>query len=196
MTARPRAGAAPLSWRAAAVAIALLCIVSPACAATDIVTCFGLYYQQEIIATSYQGPLDFLRDSHHATAQEVLKASATRAVIADQRNGYLQIDDSSGTDQVLTMAIYRKADGSSVLVVGSSNCADACTFAVQFFSISDWHLVEIAPDAIVPSIAPAQFIKPGRSYAPAGCLDYSEGELRASLRRNQTHAGAVVRLRG
>jgi hypothetical protein len=141
--------------------------VSKARAGDDIVGYFDLYYQQQVVGTSYQGPLGFLHDAatQHFSAAQVLKASSARIVIEDRRNGYLQIDDSSDTDQILTMATYRKADGSSLLVVGSSDCADGCSFSAEFFTRSGSRLDPVAADKVVPTIPPAQFIKPG-SPAP------------------------------
>ena len=59
------------------------------------------------------------------------------------------------------MAIYRKSDGSSLLAVGSSDCADACDFLIEFFVASSNRLQPVALDAVIPAINPAQFIKPG-----------------------------------
>ena len=83
-------------------------------------------------------------------------------MIEDRRNGYLQISDSSDTDETLTMAIYRKADGSPLIVVGSSDCADGCSFAVEFFGVSGDRLTPIPQSAVVPPIAANDFIKLGQ----------------------------------
>ncbi|HEY4894187.1 MAG TPA: hypothetical protein VII10_20900, partial [Reyranella sp.] len=109
-------------------------------AAADIADYFRLYYAQHV-APSAQPPLDFLTGS----AEQVLTASAARTVIVDRSNGYLQISDGSRTDQVLTMAVYRKADGSQLLVVGTSDCADACIFSVGFYAIAGDHLQTLTP---------------------------------------------------
>jgi hypothetical protein len=148
----------------AAIATAILVFVCRAEAAEDIVGYFKQYYQQQVAGASYQGPLDFLRQAaaQRVSAEQVLKTSKTRAVIEDRRNGYLQISDGSDTDETLTMAIYRKADGSPLIVVGSSDCADGCSFAVEFFGVSGDHLTPIQPSALVPAIGPTEFIKPGR----------------------------------
>jgi hypothetical protein len=142
---------------------------SAAHAGGDIVDYFTLYYRQQTVKAAYQGPLDFIRDAAaaHAGAEQVLKAGPTRAVIVDRRNGYLRIDDSAGTDQVLTMAVYRKADGARLIVAGSSNCADACTFAVQFFVVEAGRLTPVALSAVVPPIDAARFIQPGHPMPKA-----------------------------
>ena len=133
-------------------------------AAEDIVGFFKQYYQQQVMGASYKGPLDFLHDAavKKVSADQVLKSSKTRAVIEDRRNGYLQISDSSDTDETLTMAIYRKADGNPLIVVGSSDCADGCSFAVEFFGVSGDRLTPIPQSAVVPPIAASDFIKPGQ----------------------------------
>ncbi len=126
---------------------------------------FRMYYAQQVSGGGYKGPLDFLRDA--GSADKALKTSASRRVIIDRPNAYLQIDDSAGTDQTLTMAVYRKADGATLLVVGSSNCADACDFSVEFFAATADSLRSIPRDAVVPSIEAKQFIKPGHPMPKA-----------------------------
>ena len=150
-----------------AAAVAILAPVLRADAAEDIVGYFKQYYQQQVLGNSYKGPLDFLQNSaaQHLSADQVLVTSKARAVIEDRRNGYLQISDSSDTDETLTMATYRRADGSSLLVVGSSDCADGCSFAVEFFTPSGGRLDPVAAERVVPTIPSAEFIKPG-SHAP------------------------------
>ena len=120
---------------------------------------FRMYYARQVAAGAYRGPLDFLRDA--GGADKAQKPSASRRVIVDRANGYLRIDDSAGTDQTLTMAVYRKADGATLLVVGSSNCADACEFSVEFFAATADSLGAIPRDAVIPSIEAKQFIEPG-----------------------------------
>jgi hypothetical protein len=143
--------------------MAILCIAPAFASGDDIAENFKMYYGQQVASGAYNGPLDFLQDAAtaHANAEQVLNASGSRRVVVDRRHGYLQIDDSSGTDQILTMALYTKADGTSLLVVGSSNCADACRFSVQFFVASAHRLQPVAQDGVVPTTEPAQFIKPG-----------------------------------
>jgi hypothetical protein len=100
----------------------------------------------------------------HANAESVLKAGPTRWIMADRDNGYMRIDtisDSSGTDEILTMAAYRKADGNLLLVVGGSDCDDECEFSVEFFIASADHLQPVPRDAVIPAVQPSQFIKPG-----------------------------------
>jgi hypothetical protein len=145
------------------LALAAFCAVPVSATAGDIADDFKMYYGQQIAGGAYKGPLGFLRDAAaaNASAEQVLKVSPARAVIVDRRNGYLQITDGADTDQILTMAIYRKADGSTLLVVGSSDCADACDFSVELFLASDGRLQPIARDTVLPAIAPAQFIRPG-----------------------------------
>jgi hypothetical protein len=151
---------------AAISAVVILLLAVPAAAAGgDIAGFFAMYYEQQIAGAVYKGPLDFLRDAaaRHAGSDKVLQSDASHAVTVDRANGYLQISDSAGTDQVLTMALYRKSDGGLVLAVGSSNCADACTFVVEFFAASGDRLLPLARDTIVPAIEPAQFLKPGQA---------------------------------
>jgi len=151
------------------VSICLLVSVAGAAAPSDIVDYFQLYYRQQIVGGADKDPLGFLGDAAkaRASAEQVLKASPSRAVIEDRHNGYLQINDSSDTDQILTMAVYRKTDGSLLLAVGGSDCADACIFSVQFFVVSADRLQPVALDAVVPATAPAQFIKPGHPMPKA-----------------------------
>jgi len=157
-----------LQAMAIAIAAVMLAGASRTDAAEDIVGYFKQYYQQEVAGTSYKGPLDFLGNAatQHLSADQVLKTSNSRAVIEDLRNGYLQISDSSDTDETLTMAIYRKADGSPLIVVGSSDCADGCSFAVEFFGVSGDRLMPIPKNAVVPEITAADFVKPGRQTPP------------------------------
>lgn len=145
-----------------ALLLLALCRAAPA-AGADIVDCFVLYYRQEITGRTYNGPLDFLREAAAAnkSPREVLEAGASRAVVIDRRVGYLRIDDSLGTDQVLTMALYRKVDGGKLLLVVASNCADGCSFSAQVFSTSRDGLRSLPFGASVPRVAPAEFIKPG-----------------------------------
>lgn len=144
------------------VLIAVCCSAAVA-ADNDIADDFRMYYRQQVATGSYQGPLDFLHDAAtaHMDVEKLLKPSASRAVVIDHSNGYLQIDDSTGTDQILTMAVYRKRDGSLLLVAGSSNCADACDFAIQLYAASADGLRPVALDAVLPAIEPKEFIKPG-----------------------------------
>ncbi len=130
----------------------------------DIADYFKLYYEQQVLTAPAATVLEFLHDAAaaHQDSDQVLKPGAARAVIVDRRNGYLQIDDSSNTDQILTMALYRKADGSALIVVGTSDCADACDFTAQFFMPAGGDLKAVPRARVVPEIAPAQFIKPGR----------------------------------
>jgi hypothetical protein len=143
--------------------IAIVCNAAVAAPNQDIADYFKMYYEQRIVGGSYRGPLDFLGDAAaaHVDVTTVLKAARSRIIIVDRGNGYLQIDDSSGTDQILTMAVYRKTDGSPLLVVGSSNCADGCTFSVEFFVATADRLQSVPLDAAVPAIGAKQFIRPG-----------------------------------
>jgi hypothetical protein len=127
--------------------------------AADIADYFRMYYAQYVAPNPSNPPLDFLTGN----AEQALAANAARKVVVDRANGYLQINDGSRTDQVLTMAVYLKADGSQLLVVGTSDCADACLFSVGFYAISGNLLQAIARDAIVPAIDPARFIKTGQA---------------------------------
>ena len=167
--------------RAAGLALFLATACSLACASAGEIMAgyFESYYRQQIAGATYHGPLDFLQDAAaaHEGAGEVLRPSASRSVLVDTLNGYLRIDDSAGTDQVLTMAIYRRADGGRLLVVDSSNCADACEFSVEFFAPGAGRLDLVSRDAVLPRIEPQQFIKPGhrmpdrlKSIAPS--IDY------------------------
>lgn len=132
----------------------------------DIAECFKLYYRQQMASEQYQQPLTFLQTAAmaHADAETLLKAGPSRSVIVDRGNGYLRIDDTStsGTDQILTMAVYRKADGSLLLVVGGSDCDDACEFSVELFVASTDHLQPVPLHAVIPAIEPKRFIKPGQ----------------------------------
>jgi hypothetical protein len=126
---------------------------------------FRMYYAQQVAGGAYQGPLDFLKDA--GGVDKALQPSASRRVTVDRANGYLQIDDSAGTDQTLTMAVYRKADGATLLVAGSSNCADACDFSVEFFLAGADGLRPVPRDDVVPAIDAKQFIKPGQPMPAA-----------------------------
>lgn len=151
-----------------AIATAMLAGALRAETAEDIAGYFNQYYQQQVVGSAYRGPLDFLGNAaaQHISADQVLKKSNSRRVIEDRRNGYLQISDSSDTDETLTMAIYRRADGSPLIVVGSSDCADGCSFAVEFFGVAGDRLTPIPQKAVVPAISAADFIKPGRQVPP------------------------------
>ena len=127
--------------------------------AADIADYFRLYYAQYVAPNPSNPPLDFLTGS----AEQALAANAARKVIVDRANGYLQIDDDSRTEQVLTMAVYLKADGRQLLVVGTSDCADACLFSVGFYAVSGNLLQVIERDAVVPTIDAARFIKTGQA---------------------------------
>jgi len=124
---------------------------------------FAGYYRQQVVGQAYRGPLEFLQDAAaaHKGADEVLRPTKSRLVLIDASNGYLRIDDSAGTDQVLTMAVYRRADGGRLLVAGSSNCADACDLSVEFFAPDAGRLDPVKSDAVLPRIESQQFIKPG-----------------------------------
>jgi hypothetical protein len=124
---------------------------APASAA-DIVDQFKVYL------AGYKGSFEFLQSG----ADKALVASSARQVVVDRANGYLQIYDGAGTDRILTMADYRKADGGEVLVVGSSDCADACIFTIEFFAATAGSLKPVATEAMVPTVVPSRFIKPGR----------------------------------
>ncbi len=141
--------------------VALVCALlwSAPSFAADIADYFRLYYRQQATNGAYKGPLDFLRDSKG----DPLTRGPSHHVTIDRANGYLQIDDGAGTDQILTMAVYRKADGTELLVVGSSDCADGCTFVVEFFTVAGDRLDPVPATAVLPAVAPARFIKPGQS---------------------------------
>lgn len=131
----------------------------------DVAAYFTLYYQQQISGGAYQGPLDFLRDAAavHTAARDVLRRRPSRAVTIDAPDGYLQVTDSRDTDQVLTLATYRRGDGRWLVVVAASNCADGCSFAVSFFEPRGDRLVPIARATVVPAIDAGLFIKPGHA---------------------------------
>ena len=135
----------------------------------DIVDYFAWYYQQQVVKGGDAGALDFLRDaaSQHASPDQVLQPKWSSSVTVDRRNGYLQIDGNSGTDQTLTIAFYTTADGKRLIVAGRSDCADACDFAVQFFIPDGYQLTPIPLRRILPVISPSQFIKPGRQMPKA-----------------------------
>jgi hypothetical protein len=116
----------------------------------------------------------------------MLKAGASRTVVLDRANGYLQIEDSSNTDQILAMAIYQKTDGTPLLIVGSSDCDDACEFLVEPFVVSANDLQSVPLRTVIPAIEPSQFIKPGHtmpkelaSIAPT--IDYVPARVGTTL---------------
>lgn len=164
---------------AGVLSAAIACGASRATAAEDMTNYFESYYRQQVVGETYKGPLDFLGDSAaaHRSAGEVLRPTNSRSVLIDSPNGYLRIDDSAGTDQALTMAVYRRADGGRLLVVDSSNCADACDLSVEFFGPGAGRLDPVARETVLPRIEPQQFVKPGqripdrlKSIAPS--IDY------------------------
>jgi hypothetical protein len=149
--------------------IAALSHTARAAGKPDVVDYFKLYYQQQVVKGLGAGALGFLHNAvaDHEGPEQVLKPGTARSVIVDRRNGYLQINDGSDTDQIVTMAIYRKADGSKLIVVGSSDCADGCSFEVEFFAPAGDHLEAVPRGRVVPAIGPSQFIKAGRSMPGA-----------------------------
>jgi hypothetical protein len=151
---------------AAAVIVVLAGRVSAAAASSPhagIVDYFKLYS-----ATGPSAP-QFLRDAaaNHESAEQVLRPGGSRMVTVDRRNGYLRIADSSNTDQVLTMALYTGADGTALIVVGGSDCADACDFTAQFLISGDGFLKAISDASVIPPLGPAQFIKRGHPMPKA-----------------------------
>jgi hypothetical protein len=138
----------------------------------DILDYFALYYQQQVVKGADVSALEFLRNAaaQHASNEQVLKPSVSRSVTVDRRNGYLQIDGNSGTDQTLTMALYGKADGTRLVVAGSSDCADACVFSVEFFVPDGNQLKPVPSRSILPAISSPQFIKSGRQMPKALAL--------------------------
>jgi hypothetical protein len=145
-----------------ALYVATACGLARSTAGEDMAGYFGTYYRQQVVGGTYPGPLDFLQDSAaaHRGASEVLRRTTSRSVLIDSANGYLRIDDSAGTDQVLIMAVYRRTDGGRLLVVDSSNCADGCEFSVEFFAPSAGRLDGVAHVAVLPQIEPQQFVRP------------------------------------
>jgi hypothetical protein len=145
-----------------ALCVATACGLAHSTAGEDMAGYFESYYRLQVVGGTYPGPLDFLQDSAaaHRGAGEVLRRSTSRSVLIDSANGYLRIDDSAGTDQALTMAVYRRADGGHLLVVDSSNCADSCEFSVEFFAPSADRLDPVAHDGVLPRIVPQQFVRP------------------------------------
>ncbi len=129
---------------------------------------FRLYYEQLVAGGRYQGPLPFLQTASASSLDvpAVLKTGQSRKITIDPGNGSLQIKDSSDTDQELTMALYRKADRGLLLVVGSSECDDACEFSVEIFNPSGDHLQPVALEDVIPTIDPKEFIKPGHPMPP------------------------------
>jgi hypothetical protein len=146
-----------------ALCIAIACGRREAAAGEDMASYFASYYRQQVAARAYRGPLEFLQDAAaaHKGADEVLRATKSRLVLIDSPNGYLRIDDSAGTDQVLIMAVYRRADGGRLLIADSSSCADACDLSVEFFTPVAGRLDPVKSDAVLPRIEPQQFVKPG-----------------------------------
>ncbi|MBV8393154.1 MAG: hypothetical protein JOY81_08215 [Alphaproteobacteria bacterium] len=134
----------------------------------DIVHAFRLYFEQQV-ANDYSGPLDFLGDAAAAkvSPDRIIAGSASREVVVDRPNGYLQIADSSSTDQTLTLALYRRSEGPPLLAVGSSNCADGCKFLVQFFDLAGGKLQSVPAASLVPAIAPSEFVEPGKPMPKA-----------------------------
>ena len=47
-------------------------------------------------------------------------------------------------------------------MVGSSDCADGCYFAVEVFAATD-RLQPLAAESVLPNITPDRFIKPGQA---------------------------------
>jgi hypothetical protein len=82
-------------------------------------------------------------------------------VIVDRHNGYLRINDGSGTDQIMTMAFYSMSNGSRLIVVGTSDCADACIFAVRLFSPDGKWLRPLPNEPVLPAVSASQFIRAG-----------------------------------
>jgi hypothetical protein len=154
-----------------------LCCALPASAA-DITDYFRLYHAQHVAPSKLARVLDFLDEA----PDKILTASPSRQVTIDRANGYLQVIDSAGADQVLTIALYRKADGGQLLAVGGSNCADACNFSIEFFAISGDRLQAVDRDAVVPAVELARFIKPG-STGPgnAPTINYVPARIGTSL---------------
>jgi hypothetical protein len=138
----------------------------------DIVDYFALYYEQDVVNGADLSALEFLRDAaaQHASSELVLKPRWSHSVTLDRRNGYLQIEGNSGTDQTLTMAFYTRADGRRLIVAGSSDCADGCDFAVQFFVPDGNQLKAVPSRSVLPVIKPSQFIKPDRQMPKALAL--------------------------
>jgi hypothetical protein len=153
-----------------------LCCALPASAA-DITDYFRLYHTQHVPAPKAR-VLDFL----DKTPDKILTGSSSRQVTIDRANGYLQVADSAGTDQVLTIAVYRKADGGQLLAVSGSSCADACTFSIDFFAVAGDRLQAVASDAVLPAIEPGRFIKPGhKGPGNAPTINYVPARVGTSL---------------
>ncbi len=153
------------SWTAALICLAaampLKADVKP-----NITDYFSMYYAQH---GADSGSLEFLRNAaaSHIGANRLLEPAPSRTVIIDRRNGFVQIYDGSGTDQTLTIALYRKADGSSLILVGSSDCADGCDFAVQLFVPGPNGLIPVPARQVLPRVGAARFIKPGHAMPKA-----------------------------
>jgi hypothetical protein len=138
----------------------------------DIVDYFALYYEQDVVKGADQSALEFLRNAaaQHASPDQLLKPRWSHSVTLDRRNGYLQIDGNTGTDQTLTIAFYTRADGRRLIVAASSDCADGCDFVVQFFVPEDNQLKAVPSRFVLPVIRPPRFIKPDREMPKALAL--------------------------
>jgi hypothetical protein len=135
----------------------------------NIVDYFRIYYEQEIVKRPHAEVLEFLRNAAAAreAPEQVLAPGKAHFVTVDPRHGYLQIDDGSNTDEILTMAFYTRSDGSRLIVAAASDCDDACDFDVKFFTPADGSLKPVARERVIPPISAAQFIKPGRAMPAA-----------------------------
>jgi len=187
MTTAPSASVTSVR-RVIAAIVMLMGAATSAPANENIAGYFRMYYVQHVAGGSYTGPLDFLSDAvgAHADASTLLTASSSRSVIVDRGHGYLQIDDGSGTEQILTLAVYDKADGGRLLIVGSSNCADGCNFSVDAFVASADRLQPVPRNEVIPDIGARQFIKPGRPVprelaAIVPSIDYRPARLGTTL---------------
>lgn len=150
------------------IALLLPSAVAAQQSTADIVQAFRLYYQQQVM-NGYDGPLDLMSDAAaaHVPAERIIASTASREVVVDKPNGYLQIADSSSSDQTLTLGLYQRAEGPPLLVVGSANCSDACKFMVQFFDLVGGKLQPVPRDALLPNVTPTEFIEPGKSTPKA-----------------------------
>lgn len=167
----------PVPARALVLICALLW-VAPAFAA-DIAAYFKLYYRQQVASGTYKGPLDFLRDDGKGDS---IADSNARWAKLDRANGYLQLGNKLGTDQILTMAVYHKAAGGELLLVGSSNCADACSFLIEFFTPAAEGLQPVRAETVLPAVDPAHFIKPGQTGPKnAPTINYLPAQVGTSL---------------
>lgn len=153
------------------VLIAALLWAAPASAA-DIVDHFKAYL------AIYKGTFEFLQ----VGADKALTSGPESEAVINRANGYIQIIGRAGTDRVLTMADYHKADGGEVLVVGSSDCADACDFTIEFFSAAATGLQPLAKETMVPEVAPSRFIKSGcTGPTNAPTINYVPARIGTSL---------------